>query len=57
LRNLLKTIFERYNYEHDFKYDWNLFQKSDSDEKTEIDKTNLISKNVNNKVDIDIDNI
>lgn len=24
LRNLFKNVFDRYNYEMDFKYDWNL---------------------------------
>jgi hypothetical protein len=51
LKNLLKTVFERYNYEYDFKYDWSLLKKTEVDEKSDADKINQLSYNVINKAD------
>ncbi len=56
MKNLLKAVFERYNYEYDFKYDWTVFKKIENEDKSENDKTNGISYNVN-IVDVDINNI
>jgi hypothetical protein len=27
LRTLFKTVFDRFTYDHDFKYDWHLIKK------------------------------
>jgi hypothetical protein len=34
IRSLFKIILERYNYEYDFKYDWNLIKKVEEEEKS-----------------------
>ena len=34
IRSLFKIILERYNYEYDFKYDWNLVKKVEEEEKS-----------------------
>jgi hypothetical protein len=33
IRSLFKIILERYNYEYDFKYDWNLIKKAEEEER------------------------
>jgi casein kinase 1 len=34
IRSLFKSIVEKYNYEYDFNYDWNLLKKNDENEES-----------------------
>jgi hypothetical protein len=38
LRTLLKTVFDRYSYEWDFKYDWLSIKKPENEEQATSDK-------------------
>ena len=56
IRALFKNIFEKYNYIHDFKYDWTLIKKANENEEkhesTKItnDGNNAITDTTNNNI-------
>ena len=37
IRSLFKTVFDKFNYEYDFQYDWNLIFKNKEDEENKSD--------------------
>jgi hypothetical protein len=56
LKSLLKTVFERYNYEYDYVYDWEISQKDKKQEEINEDES-LPEIADENKVEIKLNKI
>jgi len=44
IRSLLKNVFEKFSYEYDFQYDWNLIKKKKEEEEKQNDLNNQNTK-------------
>lgn len=44
VKSIFKGIFERYTYEHDFKFDWIILQNSENEEKGKFENKQKESK-------------